>query len=487
MSRGGGGAIGGADKTVGTGPTRRRSFGQSTFSALRHYNFRLFWFGQIISVSGTWMQSIGQSWLVLELTKSAFLLGAVAALQWLPLLVFSLFGGVIADRLPKRRVLVLTQSASAVLALALYVLAATNVVQVWHIMLLALCLGVVNALDMPTRQAFISEMVSRDDLMNAISLNSAQFNAARVVGPGIAAAMIALLGIPPLFLLNAISYLAVIGGLLLMDPSRLFTRPLSTVAPERPLREIGEGIVFAWRSPPIRVTLIMLFFVSTFGMNFNIILPLFADFVYRSGATGYGLLSSVMGIGSLAAALLLAGTVKRPSMNLLVASAAGYSLLLVVLALTRSQPLAYGELLLIGVATIAFSATSNTLLQTSSPDRMRGRVMGLYAMVFAGTTPIGALVTGYLAGSLGAPGALAVLAVPCLAAVGYGWLVRRQTIAAQGRLPSILQAASAGSAADATTVLPVVPAATTLPLTPRAAPADHPGVPGPLPHEAIAD
>jgi MFS family permease len=284
-------------------------------------------------------------------------------------------------------------------------------------------------------------MVSRDDLMNAISLNSAMFNASRVVGPGVAAVLIALMGIPPLFLLNAISYVAVIAGLLLMDPARLFTHPVRRMGTERPLRQVREGIEFAWRTPPIRLALIVLLFVSTFGMNFNIILPLLADFVYRSGASGYGLLSSVMGAGSLVAALLLASLVKRPNINLLVGAAAGFSVLLLVLAVTRTQSMAYVVVLLIGLASIAFTATSNTLLQTSAPDHMRGRVMGLYAMVFAGTTPIGALFTGVFARWLGAPGALIIVAIPCLLAVGYGWMARRPALDAQAQLLSETQRA----------------------------------------------
>lgn len=443
-------------------PARWGRVGGNVFSALRHRNFRLFWFGQFISVSGTWMQSIGQSWLVLVLTKDAFLLGLVAALQFLPVLIFSLYGGVIADRLPKRRVLILTQSAAAVQAFVLFILAATGVVQVWHIMILALCLGVINALDMPTRQAFVSEMVNRDDLMNAISLNSAQFNASRVVGPGVAAAMIALLGIPPLFLLNAVSYIAVIAGLLLMDPAQLQTRPAThrpRTPAERPLRQIREGLIFSWRTPPIRLALIVLFFISTFGMNFSVILPLLADFVYRSGATGYGLLSSVMGAGSLIAALALAGLVKRPNITLLVASGTGFGVLLLVLAGVRAQPVAFAFLFLIGVTTIAFAATCNTLLQTSSPDHMRGRVMGLYAMVFAGTTPIGALYTGYIASQFGARAALAADALPCVIAVVYGWLARKETIAAQTRLTAQLERERAAAKLAATAATAQPPAA----------------------------
>lgn len=398
--------------------------GVHVFSALRHSNFRLFWFGQIVSVTGTWMQSIGQAWLVLQLSQNAFLLGLVSALQFLPVLVFSVFGGVIADKLPKRRILIYTQSLSALLAFALFILAGTHVVQVWHIMILAFCLGIVNSFDIPTRQAFISEMVDRDDLMNAISLNSAQFNASRVVGPGVAGLLIALLGIPPLFLLNAISYLAVIAGLALMNPALLHA-PVKRAASEPPLRQVREGIIFAWRTPSIRLALLMLFVISTFGMNFNIILPLLADTVYHTGATGFGFLSSMLGLGSLVAALVLAATVKQPRAWLMVVSAAGFSILEFAIASTRRPEFALGLLVLLGFASISFSATANTVLQTDSPDHMRGRVMSLFAMVFAGATPIGALLTGTLAHLYGAQLALAVGALPCVLAAIYAWFAVR--------------------------------------------------------------
>ncbi len=397
------------------------------FSALHHRNFRLFWFGQIISVTGTWMQTIGQAWLVLQLTNNAFLLGLVSALQFLPVLILSVFGGVIADKLPKRSLLIGTQTAAMLQAFILFALAATGVVQVWHIMLLAFCLGTVNALDIPTRQAFISEMVGRDELMNAVSLNSAPFNASRVVGPGIAGVLIATLGIPPLFLLNAISYIAVIASLFLMD-SRLLHAPIATRHRDPPLRQIREGIAFAWRTPIIRLALVILFVISTFGMNFNVILPLLAENVYHNGAQGYGIMSSLLGVGSLVAALILAGAVKHPRVGLLVASAAGFSLFEIALSRMPSPYGAFGLLALLGLSTIFVTATSNTLLQTNSPDYMRGRVMSLFAMVFAGATPFGALLAGTLARDFGAQMALLLGALPCAAIAGYGWLARRSAI-----------------------------------------------------------
>lgn len=396
------------------------------------------------------MQNVGQAWLVLQLSHNAFLLGLVSALQFLPVLVFSLFGGVIADKLPKRRVLIGTQSAAAVLALTLFVLSVTGVVRVWHVMVLASCLGLVNALDIPTRQAFISEMVGRDELMNAISLNSAQFNASRVVGPGVAGALIVLLGIPPLFLLNAVSYIAVIVSLILMDPALLHA-PVTMARREPALRQIRQGVAFAWRSPPIRLSLLMLFAVSTFGMNFNIILPLLADGVYHTGAGGFGLMSSLLGVGSLAAALVLAGTLKRPRVGLLVASATSFSVLELALSGARAPRMmlvAFGLLVLLGFSTISFTATANTLLQTSSPDYMRGRVMSLFAMVFAGSTPIGALVAGSVAHVYGAPTALLVGALPCVAAALYGWFAFRGVSATMSPMAAVAVPAALAQTAN---------------------------------------
>jgi MFS family permease len=449
----------GRGRTHGTAPRARAH----TFAALRHRNFRLFWFGQIISVTGTWMQSVGQAWLVLQLTHNALLLGAVSALQFLPVLCLSLAGGAVADKLPKRAILLGTQSAAMLQAGVMFALSASGAIRVWQVMILATCLGLVNALDIPTRQAFISEMVGREDLMNAISLNSAQFNAARVVGPGVAGALIALLGIPPLFLLNAISYLAVLAGLALMDPARLHAPPAAAGPRQRPLRQIGEGVAFAWRTPPIRVALLTLFLISTFGMNFNVILPLLADTVYHTGAPGFGLLSSFLGLGSLVAALVLATAVRRPRIGLLVGSAAAFGLIELLLAGTPGAGMALVVLLALGFASISFSATANTTLQTSAPDHMRGRVMSLFAMVFAGATPIGALVAGAAAHQWGARVALVVGALPCLAAALYAWSARRAAAAALARSWAD---SAAPRPAPAVPGAPVAPAAAAAPAEP---------------------
>src|SRR5579884_2801312 len=292
------------------------------FRALRHRNFRLFWFGQLISLIGTWMQTTAQAWLVLELDHDAWLLGVVGALQFLPVLFFALFGGIIADRLPKKRILVLTQSSAAVQAFLLWVLVASGAVQIWHVLVLALLLGITNALDMPTRQAFVVEMVGRADLPNAIALNSSLFNMARIIGPGIGGILIAWLGVAPLFLLNALSFIAVIIGLAMIDMKQLHGRASNlkaieggAIARPRTLESLREGLVYSWRTPSILLIIAVMGVVSLFGINFNVVLPLFATDVLNVGAVGFGFISSAFGIGSLIAALWLAWGNNRPSIS----------------------------------------------------------------------------------------------------------------------------------------------------------------------------
>src|SRR5436305_14200971 len=264
-----------------------------TFVALRHRNFRLFWFGQLISLIGTWMQSIGQAWLVLQLTHSALLLGVVGALQFLPIMLFSLFGGVLADRLPKRRVLLFTQSFAMLQAAVLWILVASGHVQIWEVLVLASLLGLTNSLDMPTRQAFVVEMVGREDLPNAIALNSSVFNMARVLGPGLGGLIIAWLGVAPLFLLNAISFIAVIVGLALIDTTKLYSHNTlpgaKQIAAKQPVakqstwQSLREGLTYIARTPSALMVIVVIGAISLFGINFNVILPLFATEVLNSG------------------------------------------------------------------------------------------------------------------------------------------------------------------------------------------------------------
>jgi MFS family permease len=402
------------DRRSGTGV-----LGQA-FRALRHYNFRLFWFGQLISLIGTWMQSIGQAWLVLVLShNNALLLGVVGALQFLPVLILSLLGGVIADRWPKRRLLLITQSSAMLLAFILFALTMTNLVQIWEIFILATLLGTVNALDMPTRQSFVVEMVGRDDVLNAVALNSSLFNTARIIGPGIGGILIGWLGVAPLFLLNGISFIAVICGLAAMRTDELLPLAHSNRGSgwRSSFTQLGEGLRYIRQAAIMLAIVLLVAAVGTFALNFNVILPLFAADVLKVGASGYGMMSAVTGLGSLIAALVIAAVGRKPRMSILLISGAALAVGEVGFALSRFYPLSLLLLAGIGFATISFSATANTALQTGSPDHLRGRIMSMYVVVFAGTTPIGNLFTGGLASwwgpsfSLIAGAAIAALAV----------------------------------------------------------------------------
>ncbi len=384
---------------------------RSAFPALTHRNFRLFFFGQCISLIGTWMQNIGQAWLVLQLTAgqsdAPFKLGLVTALQFLPMMLFSLFAGTFVDRLPKRGVLVATQSALAVLAAALATLTLLGVVQYWHILVLALLLGFVNTLDMPTRQSFFVELVGKEDLMNAIGLNSTIFNLARILGPAVAGLLIALMGIAPCFYLNAASFLAVIGGLLLMRLPR-------TGVPKGERRslhdlwvEIREGLGYVRRSPAILYPLVLLAICSLFVMNYNVLVPIFATQNLHQEATGYGLLMTALGAGSFIGALRVTTNSRSgPRFTVLLGGAAGMCVLLGALGFVKSYALACVVLLGVGFCAISFTTLVNSKIQLTTDDRMRGRVMSLYSLVFGGVTPIGSLYAGKLTEISGAPGCM---------------------------------------------------------------------------------
>jgi MFS family permease len=407
------------------------------FASLRHRNYRLFWIGQLISLIGTWMQTIGQSWLVLELSHNAFILGSVSALQFLPVLIFSLFGGVIADKLPKRSVLVVTQSSAMLLAFALYALAATGTVRVWHIFILAALLGLVNAVDMPTRQAFVVDMVGREDLMNAVALNSSQFNAARVVGPGLAGLLIGWLGVTPLFLLNGISYIAVIIALLMIDAAELVAQVQAPTVRQSTLAQLCEGLEYVARTPVVLMVLILVGVIATFGMNFNVLIPLYSADVLKIGASGFGFLMAAMGLGSLVAALLLAFAAKRPSLRVLLLAATAFTGMEFAFAASRWVPLSALLIAGIGFAMIIFTAMANTAIQIACPDHLRGRVMSVYTTVFVGTTPIGNELVGVLASGWGAPMALVISAALCAATLLFTWPAGRLQVVA----PEVVDAA----------------------------------------------
>ncbi len=391
------------------------------FLALRHRNFRLFWTGQLISLIGTWMQTTGQAWLVLELTHSAWLLGLVGALQFLPVLILSLFGGVLADRLPKRTVLRFTQSFATLQAFVLWILVATGEVRLWHVLVLASLLGLTNSFDMPTRQAFVVEMVGREDLPNAIALNSSLFNMARILGPGLGGLIIAWLGVAPLFLLNALSFIPVIIGLFLIDNSTLYAQVKRTPTEKNAqgqgtLQSLREGLAYVARTPSILLIITVIGVVSLFGINFNVVLPLFATDVLHVGAVGFGFISSAFGFGSLCSALWLAWSNRRPGVTWLLYGIGIFCVLEILFALSHLYLLSLVLIAGVGFAQIAFSATANTIVQTVAPDRLRGRVMSVYMMVFAGSVPPGNLFTGGLAHLFGAPIALLAGAVLSLVA-----------------------------------------------------------------------
>ncbi|MBA3824056.1 MAG: MFS transporter [Ktedonobacterales bacterium] len=410
-----------------------------TFDSLSIYNYRLFWFSQLISVSGTWMQTTAQAWLVLKLTNSSVALGTVVLLQFLPVTVFTLFGGVLADRLPKRAVLLGTQSVAAVQALLLAILVITNTVQLWQIYGLALLLGIVNAFDTPTRQSFVSELVGPARLPNAVALNSTLFNAARIVGPALGGIIISVVDIGQAFLFNAISFVPVLAALLLMRAAEFH----ASARPARGniFRQVGEGIRYAVRTPSVLIILLTMAVVGTFGYNYNTILPLLAKYVLHAGATGLGLLTSAVGIGSLVAALVVAAT-HQATQRVLLAAAFIFSLLLMAIGFSPSLPLTLVLLVLMGIAGIVYTASSNSNLQMNTPGPLRGRVMSLYILLFMGTTPIGGFLVGVLSARIGVQPTIVLMGAICLvgvvAACGYAWLsgrVRaRNTIVAQPSL-----------------------------------------------------
>ncbi len=395
--------------------------------SLRHRNFRLFWFGQLISLIGTWMQSLAQAWLVLLLTHDPIWLGFVAAFQFLPVLVLGLFGGVIADVLPKQRTIVGTQVASMLLAFALAALTFANVVQVWHILVLAALLGLVNAVDMPTRQAFVPEMVGRADISNAVGLNSAIFNAARIVGPAIGGLLIGALGVTACFFLNGLSFVAVIIGLLMMREADLL--PAARLARPTSVRDVAdtlaEGLRYVRATPVVLLAVVLVGLVSTFAMNFNVVAPALAQTVLGVGATGLGFLMASMGLGSLAAALLVA-SLDRPRPMIIVVGAFGLGALEIVLGGVRSYPVALVAMFGAGFAAIAMMVSANTSIQLAVPDRLRGRVLSVYTTVFAGSTPIGAPIIGWLASAFSTEVALVVGGVIALGAalVAGAWVAR---------------------------------------------------------------
>jgi MFS family permease len=387
-----------------TRPPTARALG-----ALRHRNYRLFLTGQIISTVGTWMQSVAMPWLALLLTHSGLLVGLVLAAQFTPVLLGSQFGGVVADRYRKRTVLLVTQSLFTLPSFALFALSATGHAQYWMVLVAAAATGTINLFDVPARQSFLIEMVGRQDLMNAIALNSSVFNGAAVIGPSIAGVIIGAVGVPLCFLANSVSYLAAVGALLLM-------KDLAAVVPERHeqpwLERVAQGAAYARREPAVGMMLVAVAVFSLFAMNRLTLIPLFADQVLHVGAQGFGFLMGSMGLGALAGALTLAftpglgGNPRRQFWMALIWVAA-----LLVFSASRVYALSLITLFVAGYCQISFVATANNRIQTVTPDHLRGRVMALYGQALIGVGPIGSLQAGALATVLGAPGAMAIGAV----------------------------------------------------------------------------
>ncbi|MBA2351775.1 MAG: MFS transporter [Burkholderiales bacterium] len=390
----------------------------SALRALKHRNFRLFFGGQLVSLTGTWMQSIAQAWLVYRLTDSAILLGLVGFLGQIPVFLLAPLGGTMADRHDRRRILIATQSIAMLLALTLALLALTASVQVWHVFVLAAMLGLVNAFDIPARQAFVVDMVGRSDLMNAIALNSSMFNGARVVGPAVAGALVAVVGEGWCFFINGVSYLAVLASLLSMRIESRVRVPL----PGSVLANIAEGFGFVWRTKPIRALLMLLGLVSLMGMPYAVLMPIFADRVLGGGARELGLLMGASGIGALAGALTLATRRNLRGLGRWVAfSSAGFGLSLILFSLSRTFWLSAALLAPVGFCMLVQMASSNTLIQAMVPDNLRGRVMAVYSMMFMGMAPIGALFAGTLATYIGAPATVAIGGAVCIAgAIAFG-------------------------------------------------------------------
>lgn len=407
----------------------------TTLRALRHRNFQLFFSGQLISLIGTWMQSVAQAWLVYRLTGSALLLGSVGFASQIPVFLFAPIGGITADRVNRQRLVIATQTLAMTLAGFLAWLTLSGRVHVWHIFVLSAMLGLVNAFDIPGRQAFLVDMVGKEDLMNAIALNSSMFNGARVIGPAVAGILVARIGEGWCFGANAISYIAVIIGLLLMN-----VHCERRVSSHSPIEDIVEGFRWVNQTKIIRALLLLIGLVSLVGMPYTVLMPVFADKILHGGARGLGILMGSTGVGALFGALTLASKTGVKGLGRWVALAcASFGACLFLFSFSTSFWLSVALLAPAGYSMMLQMACSNTLIQTMVPDQLRGRVMALYSMMFMGMAPFGALLGGALAHRVGAPITIAVGGVACV--VGAIWFWRalpdmrveaRRLIVAQG-------------------------------------------------------
>lgn len=402
------------------------------FRSLSGVNYRIWFAGALVSNIGTWMQRTAQDWIVLtELTDyNATAVGITMALQFAPQLLLMPWSGLIADRFNRRKLLILTQTLMGLLALGLGIITVTGVVQLWHVYLFALGLGVVAAIDAPARQTFVSELVSDDDLSNAVALNSASFNGARMIGPAVAGLLTVVVGAGWVFMINAVTFAVTVFAMTLLRTAKLRGQP-------RAGRERGQlmaGFHYAWRRPDIVVVLITVFLVGTFGFNFAIFTSTMATVEFGMGATEFGLLSSIMAIGSVVGALLAARR-SRPRLRLVVGGAAVFGLACAIAAVMPNYATFAISLALVGLASITLMTTANAYVQTTTSPVMRGRVMALYMAIFAGGTPLGAPLVGWIADQYGPRWALGVAALSGILAAGavLFWMVKYRQLRVQFR------------------------------------------------------
>jgi MFS family permease len=388
---------------------------KTTFKSLGVPNYRRYFAGQVVSLSGNWMQIVAETWLVLKLTGSGLAVGITACLQFAPILVLGAFGGLLADRFPKRRILMLTQAAMALPALALWALAATGSVELWMVFALVLARGTVNALDNPTRQSFVIEMVGTDRVVNAVGLNSVLVHTARIAGPAIAGVVIATWGVAPCFLINALTFLAMLFALRRMEPHDLH---VAAPVPRKP-GALREALAYVRRTPELAIPLALMAAVGTLSFNFQVLLPLLARFSFHGDATTYAGLLTAMGVGAVAGALAT-GARGRTSPKLLVGSAALMGGLTLAVAAAPSIPFAAVLLVPLGASTVTFAAGVNSGLQLAVDPAMRGRVMALYSIVFLGSTPIGGPIAGWLAQAISPRAGLVLGGVAALTAAAVG-------------------------------------------------------------------
>ncbi len=416
-------------------------FFRATFAALAVRNYRLFFVGQAISLSGSWMQRIAQGLLVLDLTGSGTALGVVIALQALPVLVFGVWGGVVADRFPKRSILYATQAVAGTTSLVTGLLVISGDIRLWMVYVAALSLGFVKVFDNPTRQTFVREMVGSDLLTNAVSLNSIEMNFARVVGPAIAGVLVATIGLGACFVVDGLSYTVVIAMLAVMRSSEL--NPAKRVA--RTKGQLTEGLRYVQSQPVIRNTLVMMAIIGTFTYEFSVVLPLLAEFTFERGASGYAALTSAMGVGAVIGGLYTASR-RRTGPAVLVVSAALFGGAMLLVSVSPTMTVALGAMVIVGFFSINFTSLANVTLQLSSAPQMQGRVMSLWTMAMLGTTPIGGPIMGMIGDHAGARWALALGGFAALAAAGIGLLTVRKL--ERARAPAASKSSVHGARAD---------------------------------------